>query len=223
MVSSKHAFWQALVIALAVFGIGIVAGFFLESYRADTVKLTLLDSEIRVLDEQLRDRVIEQGNVSCALAQESLFDFADRIYQEAQKLEAYDSSSKFSGSFLILHRRYDLLRTLLWQDSVRLSARCQSSFHTVVYLYEYNPDGVEMRARQSYYSRMLGEIKEQYGKQVLLIPVATNMNLSSVDMLLAAHDVHTSPVIFIDDQYVVSTLITRDELERIIFFSRHDI
>ncbi len=216
--SSKHAFWQALIVAVAVFGVGIVAGFFLESYRADAVKLTLLDSEIRVLDEQLRQRALEQQNASCALAEQSLLDFADRIYLEARELESYDSASKFSKSFDILHRRYDLLRTLLWQDSIQLRERCALSFHTLVYLYEYDPEDIEMRARQSYYSRMLIEIKERYGGDILLIPIATNMDLSSVDALLTTYNISESPAIFIDDRYAVTTIITREELERIIFF-----
>lgn len=220
MVNNKHAFWQALVVAVAVFSIGIAAGFFIESYRADTVKLTLLDSEIRVLDEQIRERVLEQGNVSCALAEKSLLAFADRIYGEAQKLEQYDSASKFSKSFVILHRRYDLLRALLWQDSIKHRERCLSSFHTVVYLYEYDAQEVEARARQSYYSRMLTEIKARAGDEVLLIPLATNMNLSSVDVLLGSYEVTETPAILIDERYTVTTVITRDELERIIFFRR---
>ncbi len=222
MVNSKHAFWQALVVAIAVFGIGLAGGFFIESYRADSVKLSLLDSEIRVLDEQLRQRVLEQHNVSCTLAEQSLFDFADRIYFEAQKLENYDSSSKFSTSLTILHRRYDLLRTLLWQDSIRLRERCPLSFHTVIYLYEYSPEDIDMRARQSYFSRMLVEVKEDSGNEILLIPIATNMNLSSIDVLLENYELKESPAIFIDERYAITTIITRDELERIIFFKSTD-
>jgi hypothetical protein len=220
MVNSKHAFWQALIVAIAVFGIGITAGFFIESYRADSVKLNILDSEIRVLDEQIRERVLERGNVSCALSEKSLLAFADRIYGEAQKLEQYHGASKFSESFLILHRRYDLLRALLWQDSINHRVRCPSSFHNVVYLYEYGTDSVESRARQSYYSRMLAEIKTRAGNEILLIPLATNMNLSSVDILLENYDVTETPAILIDERYAVTTVITRDELERIIFFNR---
>ncbi len=219
MVNSKHAFWQALLVAVAVFGVGLTMGFFIESYRADVVKLNLLDSEIYVFDEQLRQLVLEQQNVSCILAKESLFDFANRIYHQAEKLENYDSSSKFSESFGILHRRYDLLRTLLWQDSIKLRERCPPFFHTVIYFYEYNPEDVKMRAQQSYYSRMLVELKESSGDEILLIPIATNMNLSSVNVLLGNYEIEEMPVIFIDERYAVNTLITRDELERIIFFN----
>ena len=219
MVNSKHVFWQALLIAVAVFGVGFTMGFFIESYRADTVKMSLLDSEIYVFDEQLRQIILDYQNVSCTLAKDSLFDFANRIYHDAEKLENYDSSSKFSESFIILHRRYDLLRTLLWQDSIKLRERCPPFFHTVIYFYEYNPEDVEMRARQSYYSRMLVELKENFGEEILLIPIATNMNLSSVNVLLENYKIEETPVILIDERYAVNTIITRDELERIVFFN----
>ena len=219
MVNSKHAFWQALLVAVSFFFSCLIIGFFIESYRADAVKMNILDSEIYVFDEQLRQIILDQQNVSCTLAKDSLFDFANRIYHDAEKLENYDSASKFSESFGILHRRYDLLRTLLWQDSIKLRERCQLSFHTVIYFYEYNPEDVEMRALQSYYSRMLVELKESYGGEILLIPIAINMNLSSVNVLLDNYKIEELPVIFIDERYAINTIISSDELERIIFFN----
>ena len=139
MVNSKHAFWQALVFAIILFGIGLILGFFLESYRADKVQFNLIDSEINILDDQLRNKIIGDFDIDCDIAVQSNFDFADKIYSEALKLEKYDSASKTSdGSFFILHRRYDLLRVLLWTESIELRERCNEDFHTVVYLYDYN-------------------------------------------------------------------------------------
>ncbi|HLC53156.1 MAG TPA: hypothetical protein VJK03_01310 [Candidatus Nanoarchaeia archaeon] len=216
MVSNKHAFWQALIVAVAVFALGLAAGFFLESYRADSVRTILSNVEIQVLDEQLRQRSIEDLNASCALAEQSIFDFADRIYLEALKLEQYEGASKFGDSFLIMHRRYDLLRTMLWGDSIRLRERCPVMFHTVVYLYEYNPQDVEVRARQSFYSRLLADTKEAHGSDMLLIPIATNMDLSSLDLMLANYNISDSPLLFIDERHRVDEVITVAELESLL-------
>lgn len=219
MVMNKQVFWYALVAAVIVFGIGLMLGFFLEQYRSTTIQENLFESEIHILDEQLRQRVVGDFNVSCVLAEKSLFDFADRIYTEAQKLERFDSSSKFSSSFLILHRRYDLLRTLLWTESISLKHECRAQFHTLVYLYQYSPDDIDMRARQAFYSRLLTDFKQEQGRNVLLIPIATNMNLSSLDLVLANYHFTKTPAIIIDEHTVIDDIVTAADFATIVMRS----
>ena len=218
MLNTKHAFWQALVFTIIVFGIGLILGFFLESYRADKVQFNLVDSEINILDDQLRIRIIEDFNIDCDVAVQSTFDFADKIYQEAIKLESYDSASKISDSFLILHRRYDLLRTLLWIESVELRETCGRDFHTVVYLYDYATEDINIRSRQLFYSKLLLDLKNKYPDEILLIPIAVNTNLESVDLVVDKYGIEEFPSIILDESDVISGIITFDELEEIIVY-----
>lgn len=215
--NSKHAFWQALVFAIVVFGIGLILGFFLESYRADRVQFNLMDSEINILDDQIRNRIIGEFDIDCDVAVQSTFNFADKIYREAVKLESYDSASKISDSFLILHRRYDLLRTLLWVESVKLREECESDFHTVVYLYDYGTEDIDIRSKQLFYARLLLDLKNKYPQQVILIPIATDTNLESVDLLVGKYEISEFPSIVVDEREVVNEVITFEEFESIVF------
>ena len=203
MVNSKHAFWQALVFTVIVFGIGVLIGFSLEGYRFDKSQLNLINSEINILDEQVRNRIVEDFNVSCELAKESLFVFADDIYQEALQLEDYDSASKFTNSLFVLHKRYDLLRTILWAEAVKLKKDCEEDFHTVVYLYNYGVVDIDVRSRQLFYSRLLFDLKQKDPDNVLLIPIAINMNLASVDLAVENYGVEKFPSILIDENEIV--------------------
>lgn len=216
MANSKHAFWQALIFTIIVFGIGLILGFFLESYRADKVQFNLLDSEINVLDDQLRNRVIGDFNVECNIAVQSTFDFADKIYGEALKLESYDSASKFSDSFLVLHRRYDLLRTLLWLESVELRERCGKEYHTVVYLYEYNNEDIDVRSKQLFYSRLLTDLKNKYPDKIILIPIAVDTGLESVSLITEYYQVNEFPSIIIDESSVINGIVTLEKLESVV-------
>ncbi|MSS74880.1 hypothetical protein EXS73_01560, partial [Candidatus Pacearchaeota archaeon] len=169
MVSSdKGAFWQALIAALFIFGLGIVIGFLIEANRTTQVSLLLQHSEVNVLDEQLRGRLLTDLNVDCKTAQQSSFDFADNIYREALRLERYDSASKFSDELQIAHRRYDLLRMYLWAESIKIRERCKSDFHTVVYLYNYSTTDLDIRAQQTAYARLLTDVKQKYPDSILL-------------------------------------------------------
>src|SRR3989344_4133455 len=148
---SKHAFWQALVFTAIVFFLGMILGFFFESKQSEDIRSHLVDSELNILDEQLRQRIIADYNVSCSLAKESLFFFADKIYDEAIELEEVDATGRL-GDLTVLHRRYDLLRTLLWVEAENLKKRCGDDFHIVTYLYLYNNNDIDVSSKQNYFS-----------------------------------------------------------------------
>jgi len=216
MASSKHAFWQALVFTIIVFIIGLILGFFLESNRAENVEIAILDSEINLLDEQIRNKGIEQFDIDCDLSKESTISFADDIYQEALKLEKYDATSKFSETLRTLHKRYDLLRMLLWIEGINLKKSCGEEIHTVVYFFQYASDNVGIEAKQSAISRLLLDLKNKHGNDLLLIPIAGNLELESIDLILKKYNVPNPPAIIINEEKVITDLITFDELESIV-------
>jgi hypothetical protein len=216
---SKHAFWQALIFSVLVFGAGLLLGFFLESSRADKIQYNLIDSEINVLDDEVRNRVIKDFDVRCNLAIESTFNFADKIYLEAAKMEQYDGAAKFSDSLDILHRRYDLLRTLLWTESIELKEKCSEmkDFHTVVYLYQYETDDVDIDSKQLYFSRLLFDLKLKYPDEIILIPIAADTNLESVNLITRNYGIFEYPTIIIDEEEIISEIVTLEEIENVVF------
>ena len=221
---TKHAFWQALVFTLVVFIMGLLIGFFLEGYLADNIKEDLIRSEINLLDEQLRNRAIESFDIGCGLAIDSMFNFADEIYGEALKLEKIDKTDKFERGLLILHKQYDLLRMMLWQESADLRNKCWEDFHTIVYFFDYGEevdDNFELKSLQIVYSRLLGELKDNHPSDVLLIPIAANLNLSSVDLVLQKYGIEESPAILVDENKILMGEITYSELENIVFKSNN--
>jgi len=217
MVSNKHPFWLALVFTISLFFIGISLGFFLEGTREDVVERNVLNSEINLLDEQLRSRVVEDFDLDCDSAVQSTFDFADKVFSEARLLEEYDLASSFGNSLKVLHKRYDLLRTMLWIESIRLKEECNRNFHTVVYFYDYATEDIGLKSKQGALSKVLEDLKEKYGEEVLLIPIAGNLGLESVDLVLSKYNITELPAIIIDENVVIRGLIVIDKLEKIVF------
>lgn len=211
---NKNAFWQALIFTIIVFGFGIIMGFFIEDNRASSVNSNLLNSEISFLDEQLAVKSIFESNVSCESAVGKTFDFADKVYADALTLEEFDGASTFTQQLSVLHKRYDLLRLTLWLEAVKIRKNCNANFHTVVYLYDYKTENPEKEAKQVYYSRILSELKSKNKGEVLLIPIAANMNLSSVDLALSQYNLNDFPVIIVDEKKVISDLITSENLDK---------
>ena len=219
MVNSKHAFWQALVFTIVIFLIGALMGFFLENSRADKIQLELMNSEINVLDEQLRNKIVEDFNLSCEHAVKSTFEFADKIYWDAIKLEKYDSTSKFTETLKEIHKRYDLLRVILWSESIRLKETCGADFHTIIYLFDYDSDNVNVKSEQLAFSRLLFDIKKNYPDKIILIPIAANLDLDSVNLIMTAYNITHRPAVIADESSVITEILNYRELENIIFKS----
>ena len=212
---SKHAFWQALVFTVIVFFLGIVLGFFIEARQSDSLAARLANSEINVLDEQLRERVISGFSTDCELARTSMFNFADTIYSEAIQLEDKDATGRLSD-LSALHRRYDLLRTLLWIESRNLKLRCGNQFHVVVYLYQYHNEDADISSKQFFYSRLLADLKEAHPQDIILIPIAVDTGLSSIELAIASKNITSFPAIVVDDSAIITTVITLQDLERTV-------
>lgn len=214
--NQKYVFWQALVFTVIVFGLGLILGFFLERFRADKIELNLIDAETNILDEQLREGAISSFNVSCSLARNSTFRFADKIYFEASELEKYDTSSTLTSGLAVLHRRYDLLRLLLWTQSIKLRQECKKDFHTFVYLYNFDENNVNERAMEDYYERLLLEVKSKYADKVLLIPIAVDTDLESVRLVVEEYNIIDLPTILIDESSKINGVVSIQELESYI-------
>jgi hypothetical protein len=222
MVNGKRAFWQALVFSLVIFLFGLAIGYFYEDVHVNRISQLLAYSEIDLFDQQLRSSFLTNTNLSCDIAVGELFNFADRVYSESSLLELYDESSKFTDTLLLLHRKYDLLRSFLWIDSISLNLRCpEQRFHTIVYVYDYLDTSVETKAKQQFYAHLLLDLKYAHPNQVLLIPLAADTNLSSVDTLLRRNGIDSIPSIILDDRQVISDIVTLEELEGMLF-NRHN-
>ncbi len=214
---NKNVFIQSLAVTIIIFLTGLVIGFAIESNRVDRAQLALTNAEMSLLDEQIRNLNIGAFNISCDLAIESTFKFADRTYEEARLLEKYDSSNKFTSELLTAHKRYDLLRTLLWAHTIEINRKCASQFHTVVYLFDYGTEDIDQRARQAAISRMLSDLKMRHGGSILLIPIASNLELESIELIKSKYGISRAPAIIIDERKVVTKDVTLSEMEDIIF------
>ncbi len=222
MVNSKHALWMALVFTIIIFIIGVALGFFLEQSRANQFSSDVTKSEVNLLDEQIMNKAITDGSISCGVAINSTFSFADRIYAEAATLENYDSASEFTSDLREIHMRYDLLRMLLWNEATGLKQNCNASFHTVVYLFDYQTTDTSLLAEQDTMSKLLLDMKQKYPNQILLIPIAANLNLESVNLVLQSYKIQKEPVIIIDNNQTIDHLVGFNELENDVFNSNKE-
>lgn len=217
MIVHRHSvFWQALLSTVLIFGFGIFMGIIFEQARNTNVENILLGSEVNVLDSQMIGLLDKNFEVSCEAGSAKIIQFADEIYQEAVQLEKYEESSQLTSSLEILHKRYGILRLILWQQAINLKKRCGGDYHTLVYFYQYNDVDSNVKAQQIAFSRFLENVKKTHGNKVILIPIAGDLGLNSVDLVLDSYDVESYPVVIFDEKRLFNDINKLEDINSLI-------
>ena len=212
--SQKNVFWQALFVTILIFGIGIVAGIILEDWRTSNIDVLYQKSELDLMDIRLQTDIYSTGTFSCDKAIKENINFAERIYNEASLLDRYEQASTLKEDIKARHKKYDLLRANLFLNSIKIKEKCNSSYYDVVYLYKYNNPSLNVRAKQNIFSKLLMELKSRRGNEILLIPMAGDNNLASLDIIKDKYGIvdEDLPVILINGEIKITELETIDEL-----------
>ncbi len=215
--SQKNVFWEALVVTLFIFGIGVLLGVILENWRTSEISDLYQRSEVELLDIRLQNEIYSKGEFDCEFAMQENLKFANKIYEEAKILEKYESARRLTKNLIIQHKKYDLLRAMLFMNSIEIRQNCSSSYHNVIYFYlpEYENPRLDLKAKQRTFSKLLGELKQKQGDEVLLIPIAANKDVSSINILLNQYNISREdlPLILIDEEIKITELQKVEELE----------
>lgn len=219
--NSKHVFWQALLITIFVFILGFSIGNYFERARLDTLESFYTVSEINLVDGLALMNLIPQYQIeeSCEILKQINLNFADKIYYEAKLLEKYEEAEKIGESLKVLHRKYDLLRTFVWINSFDALKACENSdisYNVIVYLYEYNTQDLAKLATQRVWSRILGDLKYSLGDEIVLIPIAIDNNLDSLDLLLSKFEIEKYPAVIINNDFVLVDLKSVEQLKNLL-------
>jgi len=197
-------FIEALVLTVLVFNTGLFVGYLIESSRTNDIASTYKSYEIESIDLRLQNYYFQtMDNQSCAVAIEENFIFADDLYNKGLELERYEEANQITGDLLIEKKRYVLLKTQLWLNSIELKKKCNKPFDTVVYFYSGDPGNSLTVAQQKSISNVLKTVKEDKGNSIVLLPIAGDLRLRSVDTQMRAYNVTSLPAILINEKEVL--------------------
>ena len=156
-IKNKNVFWESLILAILIFASGVFLGYLLELNRTSKIISLYQQLELDVLDSTVRDNLFSVDTIDCDKLFQETIDFADRIYEEAKLLERYSDSNKLSSAMNLQHKKYDLLRTQLWIHSMKLKVICGADATILVYFYEYETQDINLKSKQSVFSKKLAE------------------------------------------------------------------
>ena len=218
--NNKRIFLEAFFLALAIFIFGLFLGFLIESRNVSKINQYYADSEASFMDALAFSNLVENNNFSCNSLVSSDVRFADRIYNESRLLDRYEKEQGLTSTIDTLHKKYDSLRTYLWISSSKTLKKCKQNISLIVYLYKFHDATIEKKAEQKSWSSLLLELKRREGNKIILIPIATDSNLSSLDLLIKKYNVTKFPSIIINDNITISNLVNINKIQKIINDSR---
>lgn len=219
--SRKHVFWEALLVTIVIFVIGLLLGISYEASRADRINDYYVQSEFSLMDTFIFSEVIDLENTSCETLISANFEFADDIYEKAKILERYEESGRITDRTEIAHKRYDLLRAFLWINSLKIKEQCGHDKDIIAYFYAYNTEDLAKQATQNTWSRMFFELKKEKGSDIILIPIAGDNNITSLEPMFDKYDVDTLPAMVINNRTAVTKISSTKELKEIISNKSH--
>jgi len=186
----------------------------MEQLRTDNTNMAFYDSEASLYDSFALGQILKDSEASCEILSGASIDFANKIYEEARELEKFDDANQLTDTMKTIHRKYDLLRTLLWMNIIDLKERCE--VNTVVYLYVYDTQEISLKSKQVVWSRILGELKENKGDNMVLIPIASDQKISSLNYLAERYGIEEFPAVIINEENIFYEHETAEELEKYI-------
>lgn len=210
--NKKRVFWEALLLTLIIFILGMLIGAGFERGKLDEIEQYYTKSEILFMDLFALNERIDSDD-TCEVLMDSNIQLADNIYEEAFLLEKYEAAGKITEGLKLAHRKYDMLRTYLWMNTIDISEKCKGEFNSVVYLYEYDTDDLAVKATQNVWAKVLFDLKQEKGNTIILIPIAVDSNLVSLDVLLEDFEISRYPVVIIDEEFVIEELSSVEDLK----------
>lgn len=212
----KHVFWQALVAALIVFAFGIWMGYLLENFRTGQAQILSGKSQIDLMDIKLQSDIYNNREIDCEVAVAENIAFGDRIFEESKILDRGKEANKLTEEIAYQHKAYDILRIMFWSNSIAIKERCKSNYRNVVYFYQYSSPDLDKKAEQGVVSDLLRDLKEKYGSEVMLIPIAADNNVTSARLMMSYYNVTYLPTVLIDEKIKIEGLTTFEKLEEAV-------
>jgi len=215
----KHrygVFVESFILSIIIFLIGFSIGFYFENLRLNKVINNYQGNEIEALDLKLQNYYYQiMDEQKCEFAIEQNLIFADKIYNEGLEIEKFENANQLTGELKNERKKYVLLKSELWLNSILLKKKCGEPFDTIVYIYS-NEAGKIKEAEQKAISNILKEIKDKKGNEIILLPIAGDLDLGIVDFQKNIYNITYLPSIIINEKIILEGYHSLEKIEQYI-------
>ncbi len=213
----KRVYVQAGVLSLLVFFIGIMAGIWIDNQRLGGIRDALSEADINSYDARLLNSYLQRfGEHYCNIALEQNLAYNEKIYGEGKKIEDKINANIFTPEVEQEWRRYTLLQTQFWLNSIELKEKCGFDYHTVVHLFRLKDTPLEEDRNNNVQASILLDIKEKCGSKIMLIPITADTDLVVVDAIAKQFSITEYPAVVINESFVFQGVTGKDKLNSLL-------
>lgn len=213
----RRVYIQAGILSLFVLLIGMMMGIWIDNYRLNTIRNALSEVDINSYDARLLNSYLQIfGNEYCDVALEQNLAYNNKIYEEGKKIENKLAANTFNTEAQQEWRRYTLLQTQFWLNSVELKEMCGFDYHTVVHLFRQKNTTVVEEVNNKVQSSILLDLKDVCGRKMMLIPITVDTDLIVVDAIAKQFDISEYPAVIVDESFVFQGVTTKDKLNELL-------
>ena len=210
------AFWKAALLTIIIFLAGVSLGYYIEKGRIEKIEKEFIETDIEWADAKLQSlyyQVMKHDECEAAI-EENIF-FADRIYEQGIKLQKYEDANQLSEKMLTEKKKYALLKTEFWINSIILKEKCNAEYKNIVYFFKNEPSMTE-EEEQRVQSVVLKNVKDKYGRDVMLIPLPFDLGISTINIMKDTYRIEKAPSILIDEKIRLEGIQDMEEIEKFL-------
>lgn len=209
----RNVYLESLVITIFVFLSGIMFGIWLDNYRIVRIRQNLLSDAVFWDDSLFLSKYFQiYGKRLCNESLKLNLLYNERIYERGKLIEDAIRESKFTPELKEELKRYVLMQTQFWLNSIELKKRCNFTYHNVVHLQKFYPESLQERIDNKAQSTIMLDLKQMCGNRVMLIPIVADLNLTTVDAIKTHYRIKKLPAVIIDEKYVLQGLTPLEKL-----------
>jgi len=214
--NNNIVFWQAAVISIVVFLLGLFVGVMFESQRTEATMLTI--SSLTYEFSNIKQMTFYYQQISnkdyCEEAIKQNFKFTNNNLKKGQEIERYENANILIKTMDSKKREYLLLKTEFLINTLILKEKCNMSQNMIFYFYSDKTTNKNIIAQQAVQSKVLTDLHNKQTDTFILIPLAADLNNTVVDLLLASHNITQMPSLLINNKIVLSGIQSESEIER---------
>jgi hypothetical protein len=212
----KGPYLRAAVLSVLIFLSGIMFGVFLDNFRLSEIRKQISQIEVSSNDAMLLSLFLQKfGKNSCDKALDINLRFNERIYKEGEQIEEAFKANRFTPELEQEWRKYILLQTQFWFNSIELKKNCNFNYSNVVHLFKLKTEDIKERAVNKLQSEIMLSLKQKCGNKIMLIPLTTDNNLSVVDAIIAKYNITKLPAIIINEEKIFQGLTSLEKINQI--------
>ncbi len=212
--TKKQLLFTSLVLAVAIFSLGIVFGWYLDNMRSNDILEIIQQNELDTESYLVEQQYIESFDkeLACEVLENRVPVLNDQLGEVGHKLVYYKGKNVFEkDEFDYLQRKHFILKVRFWNMLSYLKKNCDYEGIVILYFYEENH---QESTNQGY---ALDDLNKEYNYSLTILSFDVNYDKEPlIGILKDRYDIETTPTIIYNDKIKTEGFVSVDELKEIL-------